>query len=198
MRLRQLNTSLDQLTQVQGMLDQFETLNRSVETGGPMALPGVGMVAGAVNSQINRMNQISNALTPLMRNGLPGSVSDFEERMFRAATVSTDNPREANTQNIAMSRAWLERQQAFVEYMEAYANAHNTIRGARELWAHHVQHAPMFRANGSHVEVVPQPDWRDDPNLAASVGEGRHAAGEYHWNGHQLIETPAAGSQGGR
>lgn len=195
--LRRWTQEVDQMNSMMPLLEEFGALNAAQPTGGMMAVPGASGVLGAVNRNVGRMNQITAILTPRMRQGLPGAASDRDVAMFRRATVSPENLRAVNDANIQATRAWVENQRAYVEFMEAYANSHGTIRGAAELWNRYSRENPLYAESGSRVNVRRRPAWRSVGYLnraaAPPAGEAPAAPGasapviRYRMQGGQLV-----------
>lgn len=164
-QLAAVRTEVDQSQKMVGLVNEFMGLNREVNTGGMMALPGAGAAMAPFNSKIARMKSITDNLTPAMRNGLPGAASDRDVAMFRSATVGLDKPREANTATAAAVKAWAQRQGDYLAFMETYAQRHGNLLGAQEIWNNYASTNPMF-TNGPNGpmprRVTP---WRSAINL---------------------------------
>ena len=152
---------------------QWIALNRHVDTGGMMAMPGAGIAAGAVNPQIARMNAIQAKLTPQMRQGMPGAASDRDVAMFARATVSIGQPRAANEATARAGIAFAQRQGDFAAFMDQYARTNGTILGAAEEWSRYANDNPLFREgpNGM-LQVNPWTPWRQYFNRPANSGGG--------------------------
>lgn len=135
---------------VRPLLQQMYSLAQSIETGGVYAMPGSATVAGAFDPRIRRFQSLTDQMTPLMRNGLPGAASDRDVAMFRSAAPSMDKPRDANIAGIRAGVAVADRMGDYMAFMDAYANENGTLRGASELWKRYSDDNPIFdhRARG--------------------------------------------------
>jgi len=172
--LAKLRKSVNEVQGMSGLVDQFVALNKSVNTGGSMALPGVGEVLGAVNPNVARMRSIASQITPAMRNGLPGAASDKDVAMFKSATVGIDKPYAANVATAKAAKAFAARQGDYVSFLEAYARENGTINGSSELWKNYVDANPLFSEGGADGmlairKIVP---WRQ----AIKMGGAKPAA----------------------
>lgn len=147
--LVKLRTDFSQGQGLANIAGQMETLARNVDTGGFMAMPGAGSVVGAVNPEVRRFIQLTDQMTPGMRQGLPGAASDRDVAMFRSATPSVDKPREANLAAIAAIQAWSRRQGDYVAFMEQWARDHGSLLGASEEWGRYTAANPLFE-EGTH------------------------------------------------
>lgn len=159
------------LSDMMGSLDRFEALNKRTDTGGPLALPGVVDIVGAMNPDVKNMQQIAASLMPAMRQGMPGSVSNFDAQQFLAATVGPEKSREANNATIQATRAVARRMSDRTAFYEAYALKNGTIKGAEELWSGYINSYPLFAtgldSNGL-IKVRPYKAWRDIIKLEGS------------------------------
>lgn len=120
---------------VRPLLEQMRSLAESIDTGGIFAMPGSATVAGAFDERIRRFQSLTDQMTPLMRNGLPGAASDRDVAMFRSAAPSLDKPRAANLAGIDAGIALANRMGDYKAFLDAYALENGTILGAQEMWA---------------------------------------------------------------
>lgn len=175
--LVKLRTDAAQLNGIANLYAQMEPLARNVDTGGLMAMPGAGTVVGSLNPEVRRFMQLTDQMTPGMRQGLPGAASDRDVAMFRSATPSIDKPRETNLAAIAAGRAWAKRQGDFVAFMEHYARNNGGLLGATEEWNRYTDANPLFSdEDGTHgmptvARVTPWRQWfGGQPGQAAPTG----------------------------
>lgn len=142
-------------------LTRFKQLNANNATGGlGMGFPGVSSMRGLMNSSVSEMNAITSRLTPEQRQGLPGSASDADVKMFRAGTVGTDKPRGANNNIADRTVAMLKRQNDF-QNMQFEAVSSGDPRGMAGQWKMYIDAVPLYSPEG---KVRPTPtfsEWRD-------------------------------------
>lgn len=159
--LKDLRKEVAQSQNTRPILEQMRSLARDIETGGLYAMPGSAAVAGAFDSRVRRFQSLTDQMTPLMRNGLPGAASDRDVAMFRSAAPSLDKPREANLAGINAGIALANRQGDYLAFMDAYANENNTLRGASEMWSRYINEHPLFDQDARGLPTVRRvPAWR--------------------------------------
>lgn len=132
------------LSNTRNLYDQMESLANVIDSGGLMAMPGAGSVVGAVDPNTRRFMQLTDQMTPGMRQGLPGAASDRDVAMFRSATPSIDKPREANLAAIAAGRAMANNSNDYVAFMEQWARSNGSLIGAQEAWSAYANANPLF------------------------------------------------------
>lgn len=150
-----------ELSNTADLYREWMRLNRQVETGGLMAMPGAGIARGAIDPRVARMNAIQARLTPQMRQGMPGAASDRDVAMFGRSTVSIGAPRAANDATARAGQAFAQRQGDYTAYMEQYARDNGTLLGAQEGWDEYTGANPLFNegTNGL-IQVRPWTPWR--------------------------------------
>ena len=150
-----------ELSNTADLYREWMRLNRQVETGGMMAMPGAGIARGAIDARVARMNAIQARLTPQMRQGMPGAASDRDVAMFGRSTVSIGAPRAANDATARAGQAFAQRQGDYTAYMEQYARDNGTLLGAQEGWDEYTGANPLFNegTNGL-IQVRPWTPWR--------------------------------------
>lgn len=159
--LKDLRKEVSAAQNMRPLLEQMRSLARDLETGGMYAMPGAARVAGAFDARIRRFESLTDQMTPLMRNGLPGAASDKDVAMFRSAAPSLDKPREANIAGINAGIALSNRMGDYLAFMDAYANENNTLRGASEVWARYINEHPLFAEDARGLPQVRRvPPWR--------------------------------------
>jgi hypothetical protein len=163
--LYDLRKSVNERRNVAGLIDEFVGYlsgPNKVVTGGSMGLPGVATAMGPFNTKIGRMRSIIAQLTPVMRNGLPGAASDRDVAMFRTATVGFEKTPEANVAIARAAQATLKREGDYVAFLEAYGNAHGTLRGAQDIWSAYADANPIFGRDASgNIRVNRAKPWRE-------------------------------------
>lgn len=145
-------------------LDQFAALNKKVETGGALGIPGAAGIVGLANPDVRRMSQIASSLIPAMRKGMPGSVSDKDAARFSESTVGVDKPKSTNDATIAATKAIAKRIQDHAAFLDEYARQNGTIKGGQEMWMGYVGAHPLFAdtlGNNQVIRVLPQKTWRE-------------------------------------
>ena len=153
-------TAADELRNTADLYQEFMSLNRQVQTGGWMALPGMAEARGALDPRIARMNAIQARLTPQQRQGMPGAASDRDVAMFTRSTVSADKPLAANEATARAGRAMATRQGDYVAFLENYARDNGSILGAQEQWNRYLNANPLFREEGGQIRVNAWKPWR--------------------------------------
>jgi hypothetical protein len=125
-------------------IDRFLSLNQEVETGPIAGSSLVAGVRGVTDPNLQEMESISNKLTPMMRQGMPGAASDRDVAMFRGATVGLTKNREAN-KNVGLGLK-TSRQNAIerTNFMQEYFDKNTTLRGADTKWAEYLESNPIF------------------------------------------------------
>lgn len=184
--INKLRTEAKELGTMSSLLDEFMGINKKAETGGSYALhpfvPGVAAAMG--NSDVGRMQAITDQITPAMRNGLPGAASDRDVSMFRGATVGVEKPYETNRAIAIAQKALARRSADYIAFMEAYARKKGGLLGAQELWDAYKDDNPLFKEgkNGPITQkVVP---WREvitelkDDAPAAKGGDWEYLGAE--------------------
>lgn len=174
--LAKIRTAGRELANTAGLYREWMALNRNVETGGMMAMPGAGIARGAIDSRVARMNAIQARLTPQMRQGMPGAASDRDVAMFGRSTVSIGAPRAANDATARAGMAFAQRQGDYTAYMEQYARDNGTILGAQEGWDKYSSDNPLFsEGRNGLIQVQPWTPWRTYFNRQPAASAPRSA-----------------------
>lgn len=197
--LNKLRTDATAAMGVANLYAQMEPLARRVDTGGMMSMPGAGSVVGAVNPEVRRFMQLTDQMTPGMRQGLPGAASDRDVAMFRSATPSIDKPREANLAAIAAGRAWGQRQGDYVAFIEQWARDNGSLLGASEEWNRYTTANPLFAdESGNHgmptlARVQPWRTWFGRPRAPSGGAAPAPARPAAPAAGNRRRYNPATG-----
>lgn len=151
-----LGERLNTLNDIVVGADRFEVLMDSVETGGiARQVPGARMVEGAFDSAVNEMQSITDKLTPLLRQGLPGAASDRDVAMFRGGVFSVDKKPETNRSLILGFRAARDNLLARKSFLEGYLSQNNTLAGADAAWNQYLTDNPIFDPTVDEMRLNP-------------------------------------------
>lgn len=138
------------LVEMADMATRFGQLLEKQDTGGLLRrIPGAGTLEGAFDPEIQEMQSLTDKITPLMRQGMPGAASDTDVRMFRGATFGPDKSPEVNSNIIIGMQTAAQNAQERLAFMEAYVGQQNTLRGANEAWQKYLNANPIFDPNGN-------------------------------------------------
>ncbi len=133
--------------------DEFLALNKKVGSGGVTgsggisSMPIVNSARNMVDSDWARMNAITDKLTPLMRQGLPGAASDRDMQTFRGATVGTGKLGEAN---VGIARGLQVAAKNAIDkglFDEAYFRRNKHLQGSDNAWNRYLEENPIFDPN---------------------------------------------------
>jgi len=139
--------------------EQYIALNKNTSTGGVNRvgdvlgeIPGVGGALkkgvdtltslGDDNAQM--MDALTNKLTPAMRPVGSGSTSNFEQQMYRGATLNRSNNRAVNeniaNSIIALHKRMLEQRAFYQDFKSLYGH----LEGADRYWREYIEANPIF------------------------------------------------------
>lgn len=128
-------------------LDRFLFLNENNSTGGRYRIPGAKAIGSAISEDVSEMSGISDRLTPLMRQGLPGAASDRDVAMFRGGTVGLEKQPEAN-KNIALGlKAAHQNKLDKANFLANYVTQRGYSRNAEAEWRKYLNANPIFDHN---------------------------------------------------
>jgi len=148
--LRESREKLPEASRVAADAKRFLELMKVQPTGGWYRnLPGAGAIEAAFDPEAEEMRAITDRLTPLMRQGLPGSATENDVRMFRGGTVGTNKNPQTNQnigQGMVVAAQNLSDQQ---DFKEAYVAQHKTLQGANEAWKSYLDANPIFDPKSS-------------------------------------------------
>ena len=131
------NTTIDRV-------NRFLFLNKNTDTGKISGLPGIKQVREATSPEFAEMSSLTDALTPSMRQGLPGAASERDTAMFRNATVGVGKDPIVN-ENVG--KGLLVREQIrkdFIRFKNDYFDANGHLRGATSQWNKYLEANPIF------------------------------------------------------
>lgn len=149
-QIEKLSKEASDMQKMAEMADQFDKLLDVQETGGVLLnIPGAETVAKAMgDKELSTMYAITNFLTPLMRQGLPGAASDRDVAIFRGATISPDKPVETNR---IIARGLIEaakNKRQELEFKSDYLAKHGNLDGADALWQRYLDDNRIFVGDG--------------------------------------------------
>jgi hypothetical protein len=78
--------------------------------------------------------RLSDKLTPMMRQGMPGAASDRDVAMFRGATIGLGKFPETNQRALMALKIQFENFKDRMDFMNNYIDIHRTKRGAETAW----------------------------------------------------------------
>jgi hypothetical protein len=107
-------------------------------------IPGVVGAESQFDPEIASMQAISDEITPLMRQGMPGAASDRDVAMFRGATVSVDKLPEVNRNIIRAKKAQLKRDGEYTRAKRAWVERYKTLGGFEDEWRDFANANPIF------------------------------------------------------
>jgi hypothetical protein len=168
--------------------DEFLALNKKVGSGGVTgsggisSMPIVNSARNMVDSDWARMNAITDKLTPLMRQGLPGAASDRDMQTFRGATVGTGKLGEAN---VGIARGLQVAAKNAIDkglFDEAYFRRNRHLQGSDNAWSRYLEENPIFdpRSDPTNPELNrSRKSWREyvSPSAQAAPSPTQQTGG---------------------
>lgn len=152
--LRENRKMVAGLGKLERSADRFLQLSSVQNTGGLLRqIPGSGTIEGAFDPQIKEMTSIVDKVTPQMRDGLPGSASNFDVAMFRGAAFGVDKDPQTNRNIIMGIKAHAQNQREKLNFKEVYLSENKTLRGAEKAWQDYLNNNPIFNPNSSPERV---------------------------------------------
>jgi len=151
-------TKLQEIDTTIQRVNRFLFLNKGTDTGKISGFPGVKQIREAASPEFAEMSSLTDALTPAMRQGLPGAASERDTAMFRNATLGVGKDPEVN-QNVG--RGLLVREQNrkdFIQYKQDYATANGHLQGAASQWNQYLEANPIFDVNSPTGSFVLNPE----------------------------------------
>lgn len=159
-------------------LDRFMFLNESTETGAKYKVPGAQFVGTAISDEVAEMKSITDKMTPMMRQGMPGAASDRDVAMFRGATVGLEKPKPANA-NIAVGlKAAHQNKVDRANFLAEYVTEYGHDRGADAKWKQYLEANPIFDHNA--------------PKGSYKLNENRMGFQEWLQSGGKRIQGPGS------
>lgn len=145
--------------------EEFIRINRKYsqqggETGGMMSMPYAKEMVGAFDTDVGRMNTISERMIPKMREAGSGTTSDRDASRFERATVSTSQKLEVNELTNSAVQAYANRVSDYGDFMEAYALRNGSLLGAQGKWDRYIADPRNDVLNDQGRAVKPDYTWR--------------------------------------
>ena len=125
-------------------LKRFSELNEMGITGPSNAIPGVGGTKKFFSPELQEAASISDRLVPTMRQGLPGSASDLDVKMFRGAGPEITKDKDANANRIAALTIALDNADDKAQFERDFFAVHHHMQGANKAWREYLQANPIF------------------------------------------------------
>ena len=191
-QIEKLAGDLNQIRDVMNMAQQFKELNKVQETGGlllntPVSRLGANIIG---DKELSLMYSLTDKLTPLMRQGMPGAASDRDVAMFRSATISPEKPKEANDVIADGLIIAAKNKQGELEFKSAYLQKYGTLDGSDALWNKYLEDNSIFvKGPGGLPQLNPnRKDWRE-----YFGGDLRQGGGQQGTNGADGAPPPPPG-----
>jgi len=137
-------TKLESIDVTIDRINRFLFLNKTTDTGKVSGLPGVKQARELADPGFQEMSSLTDALTPAMRQGLPGSASERDTAMFRNATVGVGKDPEVN-ENVG--KGLIVRNQNVkdrIAFKNDYFQANQHLRGVNAEWNRYLEANPIF------------------------------------------------------
>lgn len=165
-------------------LDRFMHLNETTSTGGGYKVPGSQFIGTALSGDVAEMKSITDKMTPMMRQGMPGAASDRDVAMFRGATVGLEKPKEAN-KNIATGlKAAAQNRVDRANFLADYVTDRGHDRGADTAWKKYLDANPIFDQDAERGSYQLNPnrmgyqDWTSSGGKPNRRGKGPTATSQ--------------------
>ena len=144
--MSELQKSISTAQKMANQARTFKQLMSTQETGGFLLnLPGAEKVSNIIgDKELPNKYAISNFLTPLMRQGLPGAASDRDVAMFRGATLDPSKPTEANNLIADGLIVAAQNKEGELAFKTAYMKHYTTLDGADAAWNKYLNDNPIF------------------------------------------------------
>jgi hypothetical protein len=133
-QLADLRNSANQMREMAGQAQQFDTLNRQAGTGPIYKIPGVSEVASLFNPEVAQMDALTSRMAPQQRVPGSGTTSDRDLALFLKSVPSLDRPGEANAAIARDMQATAKRRESYATFMDQYAKKNGTLLGAEEAY----------------------------------------------------------------
>jgi hypothetical protein len=144
------NAAIATNNNVSSMIDRFLAINKTSRTGGTGSfLPGMTSLRSRNDPGFAQLNQISNALAPIMRNGLPGSASDADVKMFKESAPNPNAPYQANMKSGMAIKAMIDRSNQYQRMnIAVMANPQRAPELAAK-WQEYINSVPLYDDKGN-------------------------------------------------
>ena len=151
----ELQKSVSTAQQMANQARTFKQLLSTQETGGfALNLPGAEKFSNIIgDKELPNMYAITNSLTPLMRQGMPGAASDRDVAMFRGATLDPSKPSEANNLIADGLIVAAQNKEGDLAFKTAYMKQYTTLDGADAAWNKYLNDNPIFEPDPATGKV---------------------------------------------
>lgn len=147
-QLADLRNSANQMREMAGQAQQFDTLNRQAGTGPIYKIPGVSEVASMFNPRVAQMDALTARMAPAQRVPGSGTTSDRDLALFMKSVPSVDRPGEANAAIARDMQSSAKRREAYATFMDQYAKQNGTLMGAEEAYQTSLRATPAKKTGG--------------------------------------------------
>lgn len=145
--LSKSSMALSKLDKSDQDLADFEVRNERLKPSGTVAGKVYNWFAGwGGNSDVSRMNAISQDQARQQRQPGEGAASDFEGRIYQKVVGGPDKPYGANVGYVRAQKAWNEVQRARQGFRESFVATNGTMLGADAMWQQYRRENPIFQA----------------------------------------------------
>ena len=205
-QLKDARETSSNAAQVLSDLTRFESLNEAEGSGGFNAIPGVGALRGAFDTEVSGMNEITARLAPAQRVPGSGTTSDKDLALYLQAVPSIKRPQGANTAIIDRGREEAVRRQAYADFLDDYASKNGSLIGAeRAFRSQNIQGTrqnPFDLSGGGSRNALPRGAYYRDPqgnlrrndnadrgNPIIEKGRGRASPGRTNSGGFKILSV---------
>jgi len=133
--LSEARDSANMFADVTTQAQQFGKLNEKSPTGPIYALPFAKEIGSFFDPNIARMQALTARMAPAQRVPGSGTTSDRDLALFLQAIPSVDRMGSGNAGVIDDMNAITKKRQARAYFMDRYAQANGTLKGAEEAFA---------------------------------------------------------------
>lgn len=146
-----MDNIVNSLTRANALLDS------GVETG-----PISGRIPGrTLSNDAQEFEQIASTILPMMRQGMPGAVSDRDMAIFKEANFGLTKDENVNRKVIGQQLAIANRIKDHADFMANWATVYGDTHGAQAEWNKYTRVNPLFSVKGEPVAVQSYKDYFD-------------------------------------
>lgn len=125
-------------------LARFKELNAKGITGPSNSIPGVAAAKKFASPDLQEMDSITDRLAPVLRNGLPGSASDADVRMFKSAGPGITKNQSVNDNRTDALAAAVQNSTDRNQFKRDFFAVHHHLQGADAAWKEYLTANPIF------------------------------------------------------